>query len=56
MLPSGSDFHLFKKGIDPKWEDPKNAHGGKWTVVVKKAPSATQILDTYWLNAVSSLT
>ena len=50
-LPAGSDFHLFKSGIEPKWEDPHCAAGGKWTVLVPKG--GKQLLDTYWLHAVS---
>ncbi|OMH85556.1 Eukaryotic translation initiation factor 4E [Zancudomyces culisetae] len=30
-IPFGANFHLFKKGIKPMWEDPANAHGGKWS-------------------------
>ena len=52
---SGADFHLFKKGIEPKWEDPRCEHGGKWTVLVPKGPSGKQTMDTYWLNAVWQL-
>jgi translation initiation factor 4E len=44
----GTDFHLFKQGIEPKWEDPRCEHGGKWTVLVPKGNK--QLLDTYWLN------
>ena len=29
-LNSHSDFHLFKKGIKPLWEDEANRYGGKW--------------------------
>lgn len=54
-VASGADFHLFKKGIEPKWEDPRCEHGGKWTVLVPKGPSGKQTMDTYWLNAVCSL-
>ncbi|XP_031099745.1 uncharacterized protein LOC116003945 [Ipomoea triloba] len=32
QLPSNADFHLFKVGIKPKWEDRECANGGKWTV------------------------
>jgi len=32
QLPSGSDYHLFKDHIEPKWEDPANQKGGKWVV------------------------
>ncbi|POM79562.1 Eukaryotic initiation factor 4E, partial [Phytophthora palmivora] len=29
-LSIGSNYHLFKEGIRPMWEDPINAKGGKW--------------------------
>jgi len=35
-LASHSDFHLFKDGIKPMWEDEANANGGKWIVRLKK--------------------
>ncbi|KAG8198269.1 hypothetical protein JTE90_021525 [Oedothorax gibbosus] len=31
-----SDFHLFKEGIKPMWEDEANKDGGKWIVRLKK--------------------
>ncbi|KAF8791138.1 eukaryotic translation initiation factor 4E type 2-like [Argiope bruennichi] len=31
-----SDFHLFKYGIKPMWEDEANKDGGKWIVRLKK--------------------
>ncbi|GIY82148.1 eukaryotic translation initiation factor 4E type 2 [Caerostris darwini] len=31
-----SDFHLFKLGIKPMWEDEANKDGGKWIVRLKK--------------------
>jgi hypothetical protein len=31
-----SDFHLFRKGIKPMWEDEENLNGGKWMVRCKK--------------------
>ena len=54
-LGPGTDFHLFKEGIEPKWEDPTCEFGGKWTVLVPKGPNSKQVLDTYWLNAVSGV-
>lgn len=30
QLPLKSDYHLFKEGIKPEWEDEQNAKGGKW--------------------------
>jgi hypothetical protein len=28
-LPQGSNYHLFRAGIEPKWEDKANEQGGK---------------------------
>ena len=30
-----SDYHLFKKGVRPEWEDQQNKHGGKWAYQFK---------------------
>lgn len=49
-LSPGSDLHLFREGIEPKWEDPKCEHGGSWKVMVPKGNKA--LLDTMWLHAV----
>ncbi|KAK7303046.1 hypothetical protein RJT34_13945 [Clitoria ternatea] len=43
-LAVGADFHCFKNKIEPKWEDPICANGGKWTMSFQKAKS-----DTPWL-------
>ncbi|KAL9122239.1 MAG: hypothetical protein Q9187_001208 [Circinaria calcarea] len=42
-LPSVSDYHIFKKGIRPVWEDEENKRGGKWIVRLKKG-----VADRYW--------
>ena len=52
-LPAGTDFHLFKAGIEPKWEDPTCEHGGKWTILVPKG--AKQTIDKYWLHMVRAV-
>ncbi|KAF5738291.1 hypothetical protein HS088_TW13G01187 [Tripterygium wilfordii] len=44
QLAAGADFHCFKYKIEPKWEDPVCANGGKWTVTFPKGKS-----DTCWL-------
>ncbi|KAK9805822.1 hypothetical protein WJX73_004238 [Symbiochloris irregularis] len=49
-LPTGSDFHLFKSGIEPKWEDPMNAKGGQWTLSIAKGRDAKAELDKHWLD------
>ena len=45
----GTDFHLFKEGIEPKWEDENCASGGKWTYLFPKSRSVGE-LDEYWLK------
>jgi len=45
QLQQGCSFNLFKKGVEPKWEDPKNEKGGKWTALIPRAKP----LDTMWL-------
>lgn len=49
-LSPGSDLHLFREGVEPKWEDPKCEHGGSWKVMVPKGNK--QMLDTMWLHAI----
>ena len=48
-LPAGSDYSLFKEGIFPDWEDPRNAPGGRWMINVDKR-QRSDYLDTYWLE------
>jgi translation initiation factor 4E len=50
-MPLGSNYHLFKEGVQPMWEDPQNAKGGKWVTQVAKAKKKE--LDSYWLNTVN---
>ncbi|KAL3422935.1 eukaryotic translation initiation factor 4E-4 [Phlyctema vagabunda] len=42
-LPLVSDYHLFKRGVRPVWEDEENKKGGKWVVRLKKG-----VADRYW--------
>lgn len=41
-LQLGSNYHMFKTGITPEWEDPANAKGGKWVINFKKQDSFDQ--------------
>ena len=34
------DYHVFREGIKPMWEDDANRDGGKWIVRVKKGVAA----------------
>jgi len=50
-LMPGSNYHLFKSGIEPKWEDAANSRGGKWTITVPSGKNKMS-LDQIWLYAV----
>ncbi|KAK1755286.1 translation initiation factor eIF 4e-like domain-containing protein [Echria macrotheca] len=43
-----SDYHLFKEGVRPEWEDPQNKHGGKWSYQFKDKRSVN--IDELWLH------
>lgn len=42
-----TEYHLFKEGITPTWEDPQNKAGGKWMVRLKKG-----IASRYWEDVI----
>lgn len=43
-----SDYHLFKAGVRPEWEDSQNKHGGKWAYQFKDKKSVN--IDALWLH------
>ena len=45
-LAPKSDYHLFKKGVRPEWEDPQNRHGGRWAYTFKERKPNDEI----WLH------
>ncbi|KAJ3051459.1 Eukaryotic translation initiation factor 4E type 2 [Rhizophlyctis rosea] len=47
-LPNISDYHLFKQGTRPIWED--NLNGGKWIVRLKKG-----LASRYWESLVMAI-
>jgi len=47
-LAAGANYHLFKEGIEPKWEDPENEKGGKWIITIPPK-NRNAILDKFWL-------
>ncbi|XP_020867237.1 eukaryotic translation initiation factor 4E-2 isoform X2 [Arabidopsis lyrata subsp. lyrata] len=47
----GADLYCFKHKIEPKWEDPICANGGKWTMFFPKAAT----LESNWLNTLLAL-
>lgn len=52
-LPPGTDFHCFKEGVEPKWEDSQCASGGKWTV--NNTRGGKEELDKIWLHTLLAL-
>lgn len=52
-LEMSSNYHFFRTGIKPMWEDEANKGGGKWTV--RMQPKDKQHLDTFWLNLVLAM-
>ncbi|KAJ7566335.1 hypothetical protein O6H91_02G097600 [Diphasiastrum complanatum] len=53
QLILGADFYCFKAGIEPKWEAPKCASGGKWTMSTLRGSKAT--FDTFWLHTLLAM-
>ena len=43
QMPVGWEYHFFKRGIRPIWEDDVNRNGGKWVLRLKKG-----VADRYW--------
>ncbi|KAJ1026946.1 hypothetical protein NDA16_002239 [Ustilago loliicola] len=53
QLERHSSYHLFKDGIKPMWEDPRNDKGGKWTLTFRQRNPA--LVDRSWLWLVLGL-
>ncbi|KAK3679637.1 hypothetical protein LTR78_000012 [Recurvomyces mirabilis] len=43
QLPTVSDYHFFRAGTRPVWEDEANKKGGKWIMRLKKG-----VADRFW--------
>ncbi|KAJ2553052.1 hypothetical protein EV175_003078 [Coemansia sp. RSA 1933] len=39
QVPTITDYHMFRAGVRPVWEDPENVAGGKWMIRLKKGIS-----------------
>ncbi|AWO97415.1 Phosphatidylinositol-4-5-bisphosphate 3-kinase catalytic subunit alpha [Scophthalmus maximus] len=49
-LSGHSDFHLFKEGIKPMWEDDFNRSGGKWIIRLRKG-----LASRFWENIILAM-
>ncbi|KAH7909383.1 translation initiation factor eIF4e [Hygrophoropsis aurantiaca] len=49
-LERNSNYHIFKAGIKPMWEDEANAKGGKWVLTMRNnaAKAGGSLLDRCW--------
>lgn len=50
QLPLKSDYHLFKEGIKPEWEDASNAKGGRWQYSFSNKREVTSVINDLWLR------
>ncbi|XP_078440400.1 eukaryotic initiation factor 4E protein [Wolffia australiana] len=46
-----AEFHCFRAGVEPKWEDPECADGGKWSLVCGRKST----LESMWLETLMAL-
>jgi len=46
------EYSIFKEGIQPMWEDPRNLKGGRW---VFSAPPRSNNLDKWWMEMLMGL-
>ncbi|XP_022697927.1 eukaryotic translation initiation factor 4E type 2-like isoform X1 [Varroa jacobsoni] len=49
-LTGHADYHLFKYGVKPMWEDPANRDGGKWIVRLRKG-----VASRVWENVLLAI-
>jgi translation initiation factor 4E len=50
QLPISCNYHLFREGIEPKWEDKANEGGGKWVHAQPKQQQQQQRkIDRSWI-------
>jgi translation initiation factor 4E len=51
-LPATTDYHFFRDGVNPTWEDPYNSNGGRWTI---RLPKKGMMGSRYWEEVLLSL-
>lgn len=52
LLSEKSNYYLFKEGVMPAWEDPKNENGGKWALQLNTSEREKTLLDEIWLYTI----
>lgn len=51
-LSLNSNYHIFREGVEPMWEDPENVNGGKFVLTIPKKDSKSGRCDEWWLFTV----
>jgi len=54
-LNAGSDYSIFKHGIQPMWEDARNKAGGRWLFTFNKKSTSARQIDEIWLEVLLCL-
>lgn len=55
-LQIGSNYHMFKEGIEPEWEHPENTNGGKWVInFSRRSDNELKEMDDAWLWTILAL-
>jgi len=54
-LPVNSNYHVFREGVVPMWEDPSNKDGGKFVLTIPKKDSKNGRCDEWWLYTVLAI-
>jgi len=55
QLAVNGNYHLFRTGIEPMWEDKSNVEGGKFVMTMAKADSKKGKGDEWWLYTALAL-
>jgi translation initiation factor 4E len=54
-LEHNSNYHVFRQGIQPMWEDPQNVEGGKFVLTIPKKDSKSGRCEEWWLYTVLAM-
>jgi len=54
-LSLNSNYHVFRKGVEPMWEDPVNIDGGKFVFTVPKKDTRNGRCDECWMLTVIAI-
>ena len=54
IIPN-TDYLMFKKGVRPEWEDPRNKKGGKWVVTLPIEEDMEEECNQAWMNLLLSI-